>query len=44
MDQPSRPGALARANQYLRKVQFRPRYTGTELDTGELRLRYFIGI
>ena len=33
-----------RLNQYLRNVQFRPRYKGTEVDTDELRLRYFIGI
>lgn len=33
-----------RLNQYLRKVQFRPRYTGTEVDTGELHLRYYVGI
>jgi hypothetical protein len=33
-----------RVNQYLRNVQFRPRFTGTEADTGEVRLRYYIGI
>jgi hypothetical protein len=33
-----------RLNQYLRNVQFRPRYNGTEVDTGEIRLRYYIGI
>lgn len=33
-----------RLNQYLRNVQFRPRYVGTKVDTGELRFRYFLGI
>lgn len=33
-----------RLNQYLRNVQFRPRYTGTEVDTGPIRLRYYLGI
>lgn len=33
-----------RLNQYLQNVQFRPRYKGTEVDTGDVRLRYYIGI
>jgi hypothetical protein len=33
-----------RLSQYLRNVQFRPRYKGTEVDTGQVRLRYYIGI
>jgi hypothetical protein len=33
-----------RLNQYLRNVQFRPRFNGTEVDTGPIRLRYYIGI
>ena len=33
-----------RLNQYLRNVQFRPRYRGTEVATEPLRLRYYIGI
>lgn len=33
-----------RLNQYLRQVLFRPRYNGTEVDTGEFTLRYYIGL
>ncbi len=33
-----------RLNQYLRKVQFRPRFTDDTVDTGPVRLRYYIGI
>ena len=33
-----------RLNQYLRNVQFRPRYNGTEVNTGPVRLRYYVGI
>lgn len=33
-----------RLNQYLRNVLFRPRYSGGELDTGEITLRYYVGL
>jgi hypothetical protein len=33
-----------RLSQYLRKVLFRPRYSGEEVDTTAVRLRYYIGI
>jgi hypothetical protein len=33
-----------RLNQYLRNVQFRPLYAGTEVFTDPIRLRYYIGI
>jgi hypothetical protein len=33
-----------RMNQYLRNVLFRPRYIGNEVDTGEISLRYYIGV
>ena len=33
-----------RLNQYLRNVQFRPRYSDTEVDTSQIMLRYYLGI
>lgn len=33
-----------RLNQYLRNVQFRPTYVGTEVYTDPIKLRYYIGI
>lgn len=33
-----------RLNQYLRNVQFRPRFTGTDVNDDPLLLRYYIGI
>lgn len=33
-----------RLNQYLRNVLFRPRYLAETVDTGPIRLRYYIGI
>ncbi|MES2603683.1 MAG: tetratricopeptide repeat protein [Pseudomonadota bacterium] len=33
-----------RLNEYLRRVQFRPRYQGTLVDTGVLTLRYYVGL
>lgn len=33
-----------RLNQYLRNVQFRPRYSDTDVDTSQMKLRYYIGI
>jgi tetratricopeptide (TPR) repeat protein len=33
-----------RMGQYLRHVLFRPRYVGNEVDTGEISLRYYIGV
>lgn len=33
-----------RLNQYLRNVQFRPRFSGTAIDAEPLLLRYYIGI
>lgn len=33
-----------RLNEYIRRVQFRPRYKGAELDTTPMTLRYYVGI
>lgn len=33
-----------RLNQYLRNLLFRPRYAGSEVDTGTITLRYYIGL
>lgn len=33
-----------RLGEYLRRVQFRPRFAGTEVATGALTLRYYLGL
>lgn len=33
-----------RLNEYIRRLQFRPRYKGTEVDTDPMTLRYYIGL
>lgn len=33
-----------RLNQYLRNLLFRPRFAGSEVDTGAITLRYYIGL
>ena len=33
-----------RLNEYIRRMQFRPRYKGTEVDTEPMTLRYYVGL
>jgi len=33
-----------RLGEYLRRVQFRPRFAGTEVASGTLTLRYYLGL